>query len=149
MKETLINFKTAKLAKEKGFSEYGYYFYTEEDGLCSIDSDGEILNIYDENLNQIDYRYDYNGDFWFNDEGDVFYTSEKYLSPTQSLLAKWLREEHHLIVIVAYQYEHDSTPYSYWIYKENNSLPLNQWINDLHTYEEALELGLIEALKLI
>ena len=149
MKETLINFETAKLAKEKGFSEYGYYFYTEEDGLCSIDSDGEILNIYDENLNQIDYRYDYNGDFWFNDEGDVFYTSEKYLSPTQSLLAKWLREEHHLIVIVAYQYEHDSTPYSYWIYKENNSLPLNQWINDLKTYEEALELGLEESLKLI
>ena len=65
------------------------------------------------------------------------------------LVQKWLREEHHLIVIVAYQYEHDSTPYSYWIYKENNSLPLNQWINDLKTYEEALELGLIEALKLI
>ena len=62
---------------------------------------------------------------------------------------KWLREEHHLIVIVAYQYEHDSTPYSYWIYKENNSLPLNQWINDLKTYEEALEKGLQEALKLI
>ena len=64
-------------------------------------------------------------------------------------LQKWLREEHHLIVIVAYQYEHDSTPYSYWIYKENNSLPLNQWINDLKTYEEALEMGLQEALKLI
>ena len=68
---------------------------------------------------------------------------------TQSLLQKWLREEHHLIVIVAYQYEYDSTPYSYWIYKERESLPINQWINDLKTYEEALEIGLQQALKLI
>lgn len=69
--------------------------------------------------------------------------------PTQSLLQKWLREKHHLIITIAYQYEHDSTPYSYWIYKENNSLPINQWVNDLNTYEEALELGLQETLKLI
>lgn len=69
--------------------------------------------------------------------------------PTQGLLQKWLREKYHLIIIVAYQYEHDSTPYSYWIYKENNSLPINQWVNDLNTYEEALEAGLQKALSCI
>lgn len=34
-------------------------------------------------------------------------------------------------------------------YKERESLPINQWINDLKTYEEALEIGLQQALKLI
>ena len=91
-----------------------------------------------------DFSYDEDGILTGNCE-----QSYNYVAPTQSLLQKWLREEHHLIVIVAYQYEHDSTPYSYWIYKENNSLPLNQWINDLKTYEEALELGLEKALNLI
>ena len=64
-------------------------------------------------------------------------------------LQKWLREKYKLVVIISYQYEFDSTPYSYWIYKKYNSLPINQWIDDLKTYEEALELGLLEALKLI
>ncbi len=163
MKEILITFQVAKLAKEKGFSEYGYYFYTEEDGLCSIDSDGDILNIYDENLNQIDYRYDSNGDFWFNDEGDVFYTPEKYLAPTQSLLAKWLREEHNIHIKID-DFIDDKTGIE-WDYEiviigtdldeKGNYIPLisydmnNSIERKFKTYEEALELGLLEALNLI
>ena len=124
MEEQIISFETAKLAKEKGFGGKGLttangYFRGET--LCIIPC---------------------------NNKSD-FCAQNEYSAPTQSLLQKWLREVHKLIVIVAYQYEHDSTPYSYWIYKENNSLPLNPWINDLNIYEEALELGLQEALKLI
>lgn len=66
-----------------------------------------------------------------------------------SLYQKFLREEHKLIVIPAYIYEYDNTPYSYWIYKERNSSPLNEWKHDYSTYEEALKNGLIEALKLL
>lgn len=91
-------------------------------------------------------------DFSYDEDGMITGNCEQaynFVAPTQSLLQKWLREKHHLIIIVAYQYEHDSTPYSYWIYKELQSLPINQWVNDLNTYEEALELGLQEALKLI
>ena len=124
MEEQLISFETAKLAKEKGF---GGKELTTLNGyfrggiLCSIPCNNK-------------------SDFCHEDE---------FSAPTQSLLQKWLREKHHLIIIVAYQYEHDSTPYSYWIYKEFQSLPINQWVNDLNTYEEALEVGLQEALKLI
>ena len=126
MKEQLVCFQVAKLAKEKGFNwKVINYFKLSTISNPLIEDECRPQNINSLQSNPIFSR------------------------PTQSLLAKWLREEHHLIVIVAYQYEHDSTPYSYWIYKENNSLPLNQWINDLKTYEEALELGLIEALKLI
>ena len=145
MKEQLVSFQVAKLAKEKGFDLYQNYFYTEEDGLCSIGSDGEILNIYDENLNQIDYRYDCNGDFWFNDEGDVFYTPEKYLAPTQSLLAKWLREEHkmHIVIMPCII---PSNEVKYYIFKGKLKW---DWAELFDTYEEALEFGLLETLKLI
>jgi len=114
MKEQLISFETAKLAKEKGFKK-----------LC-------------------DFSYDEDGILTGNCE-----QSYNYVASTQSLLQKWLREKYHLIITIAYQYEPDSTPYSYWIYKENNSLPINQWVNGLNTYEEALEAGLQKALSYI
>lgn len=132
MKEQLISFETAKLAKEKGFDVETYKGYLSETIV-------EYFDTYPSNYIRLSEKY----------SNSALKNDWLCTAPTQSLLAKWLREEHHLIVIVAYQYEYDSTPYSYWIYKENNSLPLNQWINDLNTYEEALEIGLQEALKLI
>ena len=138
MEEQLISFETAKLAKEKGFEEFVSYCYLKDKKLYGTyslmnEDDSAFIDIMDgnelENHNSSDF--------------------DRYSAPTQSLLQKWLREKHHLIIIVAYQYEYDSTSYSYWIYKENNSLPINQWVNDLNTYEEALEMGLQEALKLI
>lgn len=155
MEDKLIEYSTAKLAKEKQFQEYTSYFYTKENGLCSIDTDGEILNIYNDDLTFKDSIWDCNGDFWYNeieDEEGIYaqtYEPIKYPAPTQSLLQKWLREKYKIILIIGYQYEYDSTPYSYWIYKEEQSLPINQWVDDLETYEEALEKGLQEALKLI
>ena len=155
MKEQLISLETATLAKEKQFQEYTSYFYTKENGLCSIDNDGETLNIYNDDLTFKDSIWDCNGDFWYNeieDEEGIYtqtYEPIKYPAPTQSLLQKWLREKHKIVLIIGYQYEDDLTPYSYWIYKEGESLPINQWVDDLKTYEQALELGLQEALKLI
>ena len=149
MNEQLISFETAKLAKEKRFSEYGDYFYTEEDGLCLIDSDGEILNIYDENLKQVDYRYDCNGNFWYKDhDNDLFesYIPIKYIAPTQSLLQKWLREKHNIIVWVSYIKE-SAYPYMGCIVDLKQVNKLTSGFRE--TYEEALENGLLKALKLI
>ena len=138
MQEQLISFETAKLAKEKGFcnGSDGCYFQFTEDYIYDDDSNHpesykkDEIRFY-EFFHRNDFKHDY------------------CEAPTQSLLQKWLREKHHLIIIVAYQYEHDSTPYSYWSYKESQSLPINQWVNYLKTYEEALEMGLQDALKLI
>ena len=66
---------------------------------------------------------------------------------SQTSLQTWLRNNHNLILIVRYVYEFDSTPYSYLIYKEGQSSPFNEWVNDFSTYEEALEAGLIETLN--
>ena len=135
MQESIVEFETAKLAKEKGFNwEIRTYFDFKKFGIKPV----EFFN----KLNANNYSH---WDFNLNKKINAGYIS----APTQSLLQKWLREKHKLIVIVSYQYEPDSTSYSYWIYKENKPLPLNQWIDDLYTYEEALESGLFEALKLI
>src|SRR5210317_1331625 len=82
MKEQLISFETAKLAKKKGFShKVSYFFY--KDG-----SKGYMSDI---------------GEFVPNCEADWNNTYEeihkdKCSAPTQSLLQKWLREEHNLHV---------------------------------------------------
>lgn len=124
MQEQLISFETAELAKEKGFQEEELHYYL----------NGELL----QHPNRLYYN--------FNQDNPP---RNQFSAPTQSFLQKWLREKHRLIVLVGYNYEYDSTPYTYWIYKENESNPINQWVNDLHTYEDALELGLQETLKLI
>jgi hypothetical protein len=123
MKEQLVEFKTAKLAKEKGFNvEY---------------TAGQM--------------------FYITDEKDINYIKDKprrtpfehhtyILSPSQSLLQKWLREVHNIDV---------------WAvpFKNIDDKKVYDWVSDeeiyskteigYDTHEEALEKGLYEALKLI
>ena len=134
MEDTRITFETAKLAKGKGFPQ-------------------------ETNRLEIPY-YNYKGEF----KGDVSdWRVRKYIrgedtsniefvsAPTQSLLAKWLREKHNIHIEIS----------------NNNYNKLLNWSFDLHklpvgiiqmwergdstynTYEEAYEIGLQEALKLI
>ena len=62
---------------------------------------------------------------------------------SQSLLAKWLREEHNIHLIA---YKNINIDGYDWCYITTDGITN---INSYKTYEEALELGLIEALKLI
>jgi len=66
MKEQLISFKTAKLAKEKGFNE-----------PCSMWYEGHTLSPSEKP--------------GYNSEDPT-----EYAAPTQSLLQKWLREKHNI-----------------------------------------------------
>jgi hypothetical protein len=116
MEEQLINFETAKLAKEKGFNISGINIYENKELLCDV----EFKN-------------------WNN--GTLC-----LLAPTQSLLQKWLREVHNIIVLI-HQYD-DNKKYSYlideeFIYEFGTQNP------NYNTYEEALEMGLFRSLKLI
>ena len=123
MKDTRIIFETAKLVKEKGFPQ-------------------------ETNRLEIPY-YNYKGEF----KGDVSdWRIRRYLrgedtsdiefvsAPTQSLLAKWLREEHNIIVLVDYE-GIDGYYYKFYSYKEGNK---NYDASDknYNTYEEAYEIGL-------
>ena len=71
---------------------------------------------------------------------------DKYL-PTQSLLAKWLREKHNIIVLVDYE-GIDGYYYKYYYYI-NEVKKYNASDKNYITFEEAYEIGLQEALKLI
>ena len=131
MEDTRINFETAKLVKEKGFPqetnrlEIPYYNYYKGEFKGDV-SDWRIR------------RY-----LRGEDTSDIEFVS----APTQSLLAKWLREEHNIIVLVDYE-GIDGYYYKFYSYKEGNK---NYDASDknYNTYEEAYEIGLQGALKLI
>ena len=64
-------------------------------------------------------------------------------APTQSLLQKWLREKHNIHLIA---YKNINIDGYDWCYITTDGITN---INSYKTYEEALEAGLQEALKLI
>jgi len=106
MKDELIKFETAKLAKERGFTEGCGW-------LLHKDNDGSYTNCDDLGYNQ----------------------------PTQSLLQRWLREVHNIDIFLF----KGKNGY----YTQAYQLDLNTENLNFSTYEEALEVGLFEALKLI
>ncbi|WP_195664379.1 MULTISPECIES: hypothetical protein [Bacteroides] len=129
MTEELITLETAKLMKNKGFSECVFTFY-EADGV-----EGDMI---------LSETYDYS---------ENFNKREGFLSaPSQSLVQKWLRETKNLHISII----RNACGYGYDICKADNGTHIADGIfkgpNDggqWDTYEEALEVGIQEAIKLI
>lgn len=127
MTEELVTLETAKLLKEKGFNEY-----------CE--------NVIDNNgvLRKTLYRT------------NNYLPKVCYSRPTQTIVAKWLRERHEINVSVLRMTEryggavaeHNLLKYFYHI-----QIPNRQSIVDVgiyyFTYEEAFEAGIKKALSLI
>lgn len=127
MKEQIIEFKTAKLADEKGF-----------------DLKPTVSYFYD--------RRDYNKDW---DTRELFHKRnigpKAIQAPTQSLLQKWLREKYKLRIFV-HQGAAGNFKFDLFSYPIPNNIGKWERFNNIQsytTYEEALEVGLYEALKLI
>ena len=113
-KEKLISFKTAKLAKEKGF------------------------------IFKCNKIYLIHGDLHVNEliSDKIFFQA-----PTQSLLQKWLREVHEISIKIDDYCTNSRVRFDYNVCElgsqEDNPVGI------FENYEEALEIGLQEALKLI
>ena len=139
MEEVLVQFETAKLAKDKGYNITNIFSYDENTGLM-LPKDPA-----------------YPGWHCYALEGVC-------PAPTQSLLQKWLREKYKLEVHVSFNpdwewndkdeclcvnkgYRVDWGFVGIWKKYETESYPLEK--SNISTYEEALEVGLQEALKLI
>jgi hypothetical protein len=128
MKEELITFKTAKLAKEKGFNINTKDVFI---NTCKLGGSNLHIDLEPNDWNTLDFSVD-----------NIYYSA-----PTQSLLQKWLREFHniHIVVTVNSDNEGDEPVKWYWSYtmKYNNSLDddaFNAFNDDeFNTYEEALE----------
>lgn len=124
MKEQLVTFEIAKLAKEKGYNDRANspYMYTKEGLLrqqCGIQN--------------------------YPEEIFPFYIC----APTQSLLQKWLREEQNISIAVEFKLDdHPKLNYFSLIYDAKNYRIIH--VKKLHdTYEKALEESLFKALTLI
>lgn len=123
MTEELVTLETAKLLKEKGFNEYCKYVISDKGLMMET----------------------------------IFRTSKDlpkafYSRPMQSIAQKWLRETKNIHICVY----NCACGYGYEIYKADNGTHIAsstyKGTNDggeWDTYEEALEAGLQEALKLI
>jgi len=122
MEEQLIKFETAKLAKEKGF-------------------DIKTLNVWADFKLVPPKCREVSASELFQNE---------YYAPTQSLLQKWLRDVHNIEVEPCRIDLKGSNNYdcNVEIWKKNNTYSTEYSVHG-KTYEEALEKGLQEALKLI
>ena len=132
MEEQSISFETAKLAKEKGFKIPTPVMYKGNEKSYGHNNEWGI----DEQ--RLDGKFPYTNQQW-------------YSIPTQSFLQKWLREKHNKHI---YLFPLDNGKWGF----ENNSISINLdhiFINymyegkEYNSYEEAFEIGLQEALKLV
>ena len=145
MEDTRVTFETAKLAKEKGFKEKVIYYYHLHDNLKIpiLINEVEIL------LKNYKTPYEVRRDW--NTISTEFGYIENFSAPTQSLLAKWLREKHEIYVTPRESYAFDQTlefvcsVNNIFVNHGNNDEPINRF----KVYEDAYEKGLQEALKLI
>ena len=111
MEEQLIKYKTSRLAKGKGFDEYIQQFYLEESEDEEVWEDDETMDMYEDD--------------------EIFY------APTQTLLQKWLREIHNIIVIP--DYDVNTKDFFYWVITDGETRGIKR--DSFKTYEEAFEKG--------
>jgi len=137
MKEPIVSFKTAKLAKEKGFNELCHFFYNQEFSSEKIKN----KEIYDLVKNS-----EFEDGIMQSDEGDIPYFT--YVAPTQTILQKWLREKHKIFVFCNH-YEFGINEQNGFYFSITKSIKSGHISGKSKTYEEALEKGLLESLKLI
>ena len=148
MKEQIISFETAKLAKEKGFNIQCINYYFEDGEFRENTLTGtngyygdEYLFTFNEFLENWNNKWltKKNGDRCFGCNKTKGYF-ETYSAPTQSLLQKWLREKCNIHITIWYN---ELTE------KYRIDTPENLDGIEYSTYEQALGKGLYEALKLI
>lgn len=129
MTDQLISFETAVLAKEKGFN-----LHSIPKCFAKENNSGNLLS-----------------EMWADSLTDDV-TLIAY-QPTQSLLQKWLREKHEIFVdININDFGHDwyiCETYKDVYKRKYTIMPGGASIWSWHAYEDCLEKGLFEALKLI
>jgi hypothetical protein len=127
MKERLVTFETAKSIKEKEF-------------------DVEVKHYYKESFpnNLMEHKLYMN----FNKYAHLCVSV-----PTQSLFQKWLREAHniHIQIQVLGQFVDGENKFYCQVIEFGENKWVSKYVSSklIYTYEEALEKGLQEALKLI
>lgn len=131
-KEDYVSLETAKLLKEKGFDEYcGAYYHLNWDDMTE------------------DECFEVATDKDFKNSNNVHRVGAPALYEAQ----KWLLEKHNLFVeITAVALRGSDSPCGFStniFYKEDSDWELCDCLNEYISYQEALDAGIQEALKLI
>ena len=144
MTEQIINNSTAKLAKEVGFNIPSYKYYLTKSYTKGVE--GELT------IGELRTRGAEVDMILIRDDNYAY-------APTQSLLQKWIREVHniHINITTINLYRGDTVKFGgYRVYIASNiptieyEINSDKYYNDaFDTYEEALEDGLFETLKII
>ena len=119
MKEDLISFETAALAKEQEFDIQTEWAYQNK----SLIHDSQYKEL--KNWNELSYA--------------------DCSAPTQSLLQKWIREKHKIDIFIIPYHLANKKYYESVVDKYDYNITYSEY----NTYEEALEIGLQESLKII
>ena len=138
MEDKIVYYYTANLALEKGFNEDCFYHYNGKYLLENSVSDKQ--NVATHHL--LANHYDFEIERWGGGN------KNSIPAPYLSVLQKWLREIHNIHVYAFYEFN------LHYFYVRINANILSIDINnkncqEFNKYEEALEVGLFEALKLI
>ena len=131
MEDQLITFETATLAKEKGFDVVvsTAWYQNKQFPMSSYKTINAISQC--------------SNDDWVK-QGDP----QIIAAPTQSLLARWLREEHNINILSSH-YKFVTKLSDGWYWSIGMSIKTDPICGTYESYEDAMEQGLKEALKLI
>ena len=130
MRDDVILFETAKLARDKGFK---------------IPCDGRYYWDHKWQLSLM-------GAVKCTNNSDLKDRYASYCAPTQSLIQKWLRDEHRIYVTVSSIEDGETILFDYSIKQKAQIFVFSEIqlkLQEFKTYEEALETGIIKALNLI
>jgi hypothetical protein len=173
MKEQLISFETAKLAKEKGFTMFDKNFKSSL--VDTRNNEPQRFSFYrvfaefnytrelypmSENEPRVQLQFEgqtnctniYGLRDSYESPNDKTLQVHCFLAPTQSLLQKWFWEKHKLFISLSGMFYISSGPKCdgfKWYINDLNEGGSHGGEWDSKTPEEALEIGLQEALKLI
>lgn len=137
MIDQLIEFQTAKLAKEKGFNEVCIDIFSDT-GIAQYRYNLDIDNI--KSMRKLKEEFEITNSELEQIAKDCKITP--YIArPSQSLLQRWLREVHKIDV-----FSIKLKAVNKYIWEANTNEQREGWYN---TYEEALEEGLKAGLNLI
>lgn len=159
MKENIVTFQVAKLAKEKGFKELCSHYYFNDGEFKEHEVIEDRVYYGDEySINLEAFNEDWNNKFVTTKDGDRCFGCnnnkdyfETFSAPTQALLQKWLREKHDIFVVVSPHIYKGSVVFMLTVNQviSAEEFPHNYARMYSGTYEEAFEEGLQVALRFL
>lgn len=136
MKDVIVSFNVAKLAKEKGFNEETLHFYTKPNSkIFGIDEKNRNYLI--KNIPKKLYTFG---------EHTVLRIENLFNAPSQSILQKWLRDVHNLHIDVCFLDHVFGYFFKITDMKTNTE---TEAMGRFKIYEDALEEALQKTLELL